>query len=109
MVLALVLIYVLLMIAAFLLVALVSKTAATKEVIPSDNFARLTAQYRLTERETEILVLLAKGHSRPYISKELVVSISTVKTHVENIYAKLGINKRDSLLEMIDPDHSKEV
>jgi ATP/maltotriose-dependent transcriptional regulator MalT len=89
------------MIATFMLVSLTSNVSTHKKTIPSDTLALLVSQYHLTARETEVLILLAKGYSRPYIGNELVISLSTVKTHVENIYAKLGINKRDSLLEMI--------
>ncbi|MFH7594338.1 response regulator transcription factor [Streptomyces racemochromogenes] len=48
----------------------------------------------LTQRETEILRLMARGLSNQAISAELVVSQETVKTHVGNILAKLGAANR---------------
>ncbi|WP_170311486.1 helix-turn-helix transcriptional regulator [Vallitalea okinawensis] len=48
----------------------------------------------LTERESEVLALIALGKSNKDIAQTLLVSVSTVKTHVLNIYGKLGVNKR---------------
>src|SRR4051794_4153315 len=48
----------------------------------------------LTARETEILRLLAQGQTNPQIARELVVSPGTVKNHVRDIIAKLGVSDR---------------
>ncbi len=48
----------------------------------------------LTERETEVLELLARGKANKQIARELFVAMSTVKTHVNNLYRKLGISSR---------------
>jgi two-component system nitrate/nitrite response regulator NarL len=48
----------------------------------------------LTARETEILALAAAGRSGPQIGRELNVAAATVKTHLGNIYAKLGVTDR---------------
>lgn len=50
----------------------------------------------LTNRELEILRLAAEGNGGPGIAEELVISPGTVKTHFENIYAKLGVSDRSS-------------
>jgi PAS domain S-box-containing protein len=49
---------------------------------------------RLTRRELEILQLAAHGLSRPEVAERLIVSPATVKTHFENIYAKLGVSDK---------------
>jgi DNA-binding NarL/FixJ family response regulator len=48
----------------------------------------------LTERETEVLRLLAQGHSNKQIAHKLQIAEKTVKTHVSNILSKLGVQSR---------------
>ena len=48
----------------------------------------------LTEREHEILALIAHGHSNEQIAEQLVVSIKTVRNHVSTIFSKLQVADR---------------
>ena len=59
--------------------------------------AKAARTYDLTRREEDVLRLLVEGGTAPQIAEELVVSPNTVKTHVRNLYRKLGINRRADL------------
>jgi len=48
----------------------------------------------LSERELEVLQLIAEGLSNPEIASRLYLSLNTVKAHSRNIYSKLGVNNR---------------
>jgi two-component system, NarL family, response regulator LiaR len=49
---------------------------------------------RLTPREREVLVLIARGFPNKRIARELTLSEKTVKTHVGHVLAKLGVSDR---------------
>ena len=52
----------------------------------------------LSERELEVLALLASGRSNKEIARDLFVAVGTVKTHTNNIYRKLGTKNRAEAL-----------
>ncbi|HUF37041.1 MAG TPA: response regulator transcription factor [Anaerolineales bacterium] len=78
------------------------KAAAEGKVqLSPEAAARLVREVRapespetLTEREIEVLRLLAKGRSNKEIAQELVIGEKTVKTHVSNVLSKLGVVSR---------------
>jgi LuxR family maltose regulon positive regulatory protein len=49
---------------------------------------------QLSEREAEVLQLIAEGLSNREIGQQLFISVTTVKVHARNIYGKLGVNTR---------------
>jgi two-component system, NarL family, nitrate/nitrite response regulator NarL len=77
--------------------------ARGENVVPPDVAAGLVSEIRLrkqddapvlTKREQEILHLIAAGKSLPEIAKELYLGLTTVKTHVQHLYEKLGVSDR---------------
>ena len=55
-------------------------------------------QIQLSEREMEVLRLLSKSHSHSEIAALLYISVPTVRYHIKNIYQKLGVNNKISVL-----------
>ena len=59
----------------------------------------LVSQLELSKRELQILSLLAQGHSNQEIAAKLFVSLSTVKTHNQNLFEKLDVKRRIQAVE----------
>lgn len=56
-------------------------------------------KFNFTNREYEILQLIAVGHSNADIADQLFLSISTVKTHVSNLYVKMDVKRRGQAID----------
>lgn len=52
---------------------------------------------RLTDREREVALLAAHGHTSPEVAERLYISVRTVHTHLQRAYRKLGVNDREGL------------
>ncbi|OUO92142.1 hypothetical protein B5F40_02100 [Gordonibacter sp. An230] len=57
-------------------------------------------RFGLSNRETEVFLMLAQGRSRPYIRDALVLSKNTVATHIRHIYEKMGIHSQQELIDL---------
>ena len=78
-------------------------TDAKPEVETFDErLSRLAQAAGLSPRETEIAAYVGRGHSSVYVAKTLLISESTVYTHVRNIYRKLGISSREELIRLLN-------
>lgn len=64
----------------------------------ADRAHELAQEYHLSDREEEVLALLALGRSRSQIKAELYLSLGTVNTHISHLYQKLGVHSKDELL-----------
>lgn len=62
--------------------------------------ALLTRFPTLTRREAEVLAQIARGRSNPEIAQQLFVSVATVKTHVNSLFAKLGVQSRPQAIAL---------
>ncbi|WP_139650807.1 helix-turn-helix transcriptional regulator [Raoultibacter phocaeensis] len=61
----------------------------------------LGIEHGLTDREIDILQLLARGRDGKFIAEEFVLSYNTVKTHIKHIYQKLGVHSRQELIDLV--------
>ena len=67
----------------------------TEVQLSSSVFSRSSALVEpLSEREIQVLRLLQTNLSSPEIADELFIAVSTVRTHIKNIYSKLGVHNR---------------
>lgn len=62
----------------------------------------IAADRKLTARETDVFILLARGRDVPNIAKQLYVSENTVRSHSKKLYAKLGVHSKQEMLDLID-------
>jgi two-component system, NarL family, response regulator LiaR len=67
--------------------------------------AALIARLELSKRELEILALMAQGLSNQEIAETLFVSLSTVKTHNQNLFEKLDVKRRTQAIEKAKKMH----
>lgn len=56
----------------------------------------------MTPRESEILVLLAKGRTIAIIARDLQIAKGTARTHTERIYRKLDVHKQQELIDLVE-------
>lgn len=89
------------------LVQLIKTTATGKAVLAPEVMKNLFSKpqaeqginkFNLTDREIEVLLLLADGLQYQQIAEKLAISISTVKFHQNNIFSKLGVQTRSEAL-----------
>jgi two-component system nitrate/nitrite response regulator NarL len=85
------------------IVAAVMACARGESVLPPELVTTLATQVRqhahsqtplLSEREQQILRLIADGKSVPNMAKELYLAQTTIKTHIRRLYEKLGVSDR---------------
>ena len=53
----------------------------------------------LSEREIDVLQLIAAGHKYQEVAVQLVISLNTVRHHTKNIYSKLEVNNRSQAIK----------
>ena len=95
---------------ALFVVAIIAMAATTKrgQATPQANPSRgkdldaLAREARLSEREGQVLELLARGFTAKVAAQKLGLAESTVVTHTTHIYRKLGIGSRQELLQLVD-------
>lgn len=76
---------------------LIKRLQSSLPSIPSGDI--LPASNSLTAREQGVLELMGNGRSAPQIAQELTVSVSTIRTHIKRIYAKLNVHSRHEAIQ----------
>jgi DNA-binding CsgD family transcriptional regulator len=70
--------------------------------LASDNLSEeFLSRYGITDREGEVIQKVIQGKSNADIASELFISLATVKTHLHNIYQKIGVDSRYDLLARV--------
>lgn len=84
--------------------AAIEPAEGAAEDLPSleDNCRTVAERFGLTNRESEVLELLARGRTSPVIQEKLFLSHNTVKTHVRHIYTKMGIHSQQELIDIVE-------
>ena len=59
-------------------------------------------EYGLSNRQREVLAMLARGRNGDYITEKLVISPHTTKAHIYNIYQKTGVHSRQELMDLVE-------
>ena len=67
-----------------------------------DRIDAVSHEYNLSLRQQEVLVHLARGRNAQYIAEHLNITLATAKSHIYNIYIKLGVHTRQELLDVLD-------
>jgi DNA-binding CsgD family transcriptional regulator len=68
----------------------------------------VACEKKLSPRQKEVMKLLAKGRDARYIMNHFVISRATAKTHIYNLYRKLGVHSRQELLNLIEETLPRE-
>lgn len=75
------------------------------EKVPTDEIeseklkAEQLAETGISQREYEVLQLMAEGHTNQEIADQLFISLNTVKTHSSNLFAKLDVKRRTQAVQ----------
>ena len=67
-----------------------------------ESVSKLADSFALTPREAEAMALLARGHGAQSIQEHMGISHNTVKMHIRNVYAKLGVHSRQELIDLVE-------
>lgn len=83
--------------------------SASMEGILLNRCRTLRQRFGLTEREAEIVFLIAQGYTQTYCAEALMVSINTIRSHMKHIYSKLDIHSKDELLQLLNGQDGQAV
>lgn len=65
---------------------------------------RVAQRYKLSAREAQVLLLLARGRNAQHIGEKLVISVNTARTHIYHIYQKMGVSTQQELITLVESE-----
>lgn len=78
----------------------VQRNAPTFEEAVAERVAELVSAHRLSPRERDVLVGLARGNTAASIAHDLHLSTSTAQGYIKSLYIKLGVNKKQQVIDL---------
>ena len=81
-------------------ITVVERVTETFEQALHRRAAELKREFRLTDREHDVLIHLARGHSAEHIGKALFISTSTTQGYIKKLYVKLGVNRKQQVIDL---------
>ena len=78
-----------------------AKSSKTENLSSTELNGSLVQELGLSNREMEVLQLISEGYSNQEIADQLYVSLSTVKTHVSNLFSKLDVQRRTQAIKKV--------
>lgn len=76
--------------------------AESLAALKSAQITAMAEAANLSKREIEVFDFIARGYNSTYIANSLFISPNTARTHIRNIYRKLGVTSREELLESLN-------
>ena len=76
-----------------------TQPANASSVVDPNNFEELIKNLEISQRELDVLELMAQGLSNQEIADKLFISIHTVKTHSSNLFSKLQVKRRTQAVQ----------
>ena len=79
-----------------------SQPMPTYEEAARAKMAKLSEEFGLSPREQQVYALLLQGGSAKSIAERLSLSPNTVQGHIQNLYSKLGVNKKEQAIGLFE-------
>ena len=80
-----------------------------KATARADAVSEVGHKYELSCREREVFGYLCRGRTAKHIEKELNISYSTVKSHINHIYIKTNVHSQQELMDLVEAVYQERI